>query len=364
MSTRYATRLLTTKFRIQPTTRLAQLNNQFRRTMATSIPKTMKGVLIEKTGGVEVLQYKTDLPVPTPKAGEVLVKNDFIGVNYIDTYFRTGLYPAPKPEILGREAEGTIVAVGPSGDLLDLKVGDRVVWLGTSAYAEYTCAPASKTHALPSALEPGVAAASILQGLTALTLIREAYEVKKGDWVLVHAAAGGVGLWLCQLLKSVGARVIGTASTSEKIELAKKNGAEFMVNYKEEADLVGKVKEITKGEGVAVVFDSTGKDQFDNDLEVVARKGTVVSYGNSSGAVPPIAISKLSGKNIKVIRPTLFNYIYTREEFERYTAELFDFIIKDKLNVRVHETYPLAEIARAHTDLEGRKTTGKLLLKP
>ncbi|CZS88852.1 related to NADPH2:quinone reductase [Rhynchosporium graminicola] len=332
--------------------------------MATSIPKTMKGVLIEKTGGVEVLQYKTDLPVPTPQAGEVLVKNDFIGVNYIDTYFRTGLYPAPKPEILGREAEGTIVAVGPSGDLLNLKVGDRVVWLGTSAYAEYTCAPADKTHVLPSALEPGVAAASILQGLTALTLIREAHEVKKGDWVLVHAAAGGVGLWLCQLLKSVGAKVIGTASTSEKIELAKKNGAEFMINYKEESNLVEKVKEITGGDGVAVVFDSTGKDQFENDLQVVARKGTVVSYGNSSGAVPPFAISKLAGKSIKVLRPTLFNYIYTREEFERYTAELFDYVLKDKLNVRVHETYPLAEIARAHTDLEGRKTTGKLLLKP
>ncbi|KAH7411216.1 hypothetical protein BKA64DRAFT_704320 [Cadophora sp. MPI-SDFR-AT-0126] len=331
--------------------------------MATSIPKTMKGVLIEKTGGVEVLQYKTDLPVPAPKTGEVLVKNDFIGVNYIDTYFRTGLYPAPKPEILGREAEGTIVAVG-DGDILNLKVGDRVVWLGTAAYAEFSAAPAAKAHVLPSELSPGIAAASILQGLTALTLIREAYEVKKGDWVLVHAAAGGVGLWLCQLLKAIGARTIGTASTTEKIELAKKNGAQFMINYKEEKDLVGKVKEITGGAGVNVVFDSTGKDQFENDLEVVARKGTVVSYGNSSGAVPPLAISRLAGKNIKVLRPTLFNYIYTREEYERYTAELFDFIIKDKLNVRVHETYPLADIARAHTDLEGRKTTGKLLLKP
>ncbi|KAG4415397.1 hypothetical protein IFR04_011446 [Cadophora malorum] len=331
--------------------------------MATSIPKTMKGVLIEETGGVEVLQYKTDLPVPSPKAGEVLVKNDFIGVNYIDTYFRTGLYPAPKPEILGREAEGTIVAVG-DGDILNLKVGDRVVWLGTSAYAEYSAAPAAKTHILPSELSPGIAAASILQGLTALTLIREAYHVQKDDWVLVHAAAGGVGLWLCQLLKAVGARTIGTASTSEKIELAKKNGAEFMINYKEEKDLVGKVKDLTGGAGVHAVFDSTGKDQFENDLEVVARKGTVVSYGNSSGAVPPFTISKLSGKNIKVLRPTLFNYIYTREEYERYTAELFDFIIKDKLNVRVHETYPLADIARAHTDLEGRKTTGKLILKP
>jgi NADPH2:quinone reductase len=153
--------------------------------------------------------------------------------------------------------------------------------MGTGAYAEYTAAPAAKTHVVPSAIPPGNAAASILQGLTALTLMREAYFVKKGDWVLVHAAAGGVGLCFCQLLKAVGARVIGTASTADKIELAKKNGAEFMINYKEEKDFVGKVKEITRGEGVAVVFDSTGKDQFENDLEVVARNGTVVSYGNS-----------------------------------------------------------------------------------
>jgi NADPH2:quinone reductase len=165
--------------------------------------------------------------------------------------------------------------------LYNFKPGDRVVWMGTSAYAEYTAVPAEKTHIVPSSIGPGIAAASMLQGLTALTLIREAHLVKKGDWVLVHAAAGGVGLWLCQLLKAVGARIIGTASTSEKIELAKKNGAEFMINYKEEKDFVGKVKEITGGQGVAVVFDSTGKDQFENDLEVVARKGTVVSYGNS-----------------------------------------------------------------------------------
>ncbi|KAF4637736.1 hypothetical protein G7Y89_g338 [Cudoniella acicularis] len=331
--------------------------------MATSIPKTMKGVLIEKTGGVEVLQYKTDLPVPSPKEGEILVKNNFIGINYIDTYFRTGLYSVPKPEILGREAEGTIVSTGP-GELYGMKTGDRVVWMASGAYAEFTAVPAAKSHVIPPALEPGIAAAALLQGLTALTLIREAHFVQKGDWVLVHAAAGGVGLWLCQLLKAVGAKVIGTSSSEEKMKLAKENGAQEMVNYKTEKDFVKRIKEITSGEGVAVVFDSTGKDQFENDLEVVARKGSLVSYGNSSGAVPPFSISKLSAKNIKLLRPTLFNYIYTREEFEKYSAELFDFIIKDKMNVKIHEIYPLAEVARAHTDIEGRKTTGKLLLKP
>ncbi|KAH6676399.1 hypothetical protein B0J14DRAFT_560700 [Halenospora varia] len=331
---------------------------------STSLPKTMKGVLIEKTGGVEVLLWKEDLPVPQPKEGEVLVKNEFIGINYIDTYFRTGLYPAPKPEILGREAEGTIVSTG-SGNLYGLKEGDRVVWLGTSAYAEYSAVPAVKSHKIPQELEPGVAAAALLQGLTALTLIREAYLVKKGEWVLVHAAAGGVGLWLCQLLKAVGARTIGTSSNAEKLQLAKDNGAEVVINYKDEAEgFAARVKEITGGEGVSVVFDSTGKAQFENDLEVVKRCGTVVSFGNSSGAVPPFPIARLSAKNIKLLRPTLFNYIYTREEFEKYSAELFDFIIKAKLNVKIHEIYPLKDIAKAHTDIEGRRTTGKLLLKP
>ena len=198
------------------------------------------------------------------------------------SYTRTGLYPSPKPEILGREGEGTVIATGPGE--LNFKVGDRVAYMGPSAYAEYTAAPAEKAHVVPTAIEPGVAAAVLMQGLTALTLIREAYAVQKGDWVLVHAAAGGVGLLLCQLLRAVGARTIGTASTEEKIELARKNGAEFMINYKEETDLVGKVKLLTGGDGVRAVYDSTGKDQFDNDLEVVARKGSVISYGYSASA--------------------------------------------------------------------------------
>jgi len=307
------------------------------------------------------MEYKTDLPVPTPKDGEVLIKNDLIGINYIDTYFRTGLYPAPKPQILGREAEGTIVSVG-SGELYGLKAGDHVVFLGTDAYAEYTSVPAAKAHVIPAGIKQGDAAASFLQGLTALTLIREAHHVKKGEWVLVHAAAGGVGLWLVQLLHAVGARVIGTASTEEKIKLAKENGADFMINYSHES-VVEKVKEITSGELVSAVFDGVGASTFNDDLEILARKGTLASFGNASGPVPPFSIAKLSAKNLKVARPTLFNYIYTREEFEAYSKELFDFI-KGGINVRVHETYPLSEIRRAHNDLEGRKTTGKLLLKP
>jgi len=187
--------------------------------------------------------------------------------------------------------------------------------------------------------------------------------VQKDEWTLVHAAAGGVGLWLCQLLHAVGARVIGTASTEAKIELAKANGAEFMINYSHES-VVERVNEITGGAGVAVVFDGVGASTFEDDLKLLARKGTLVSFGSASGAVPPFAISRLSAKNLKVLRPTMFNYIYTREEFEKYGNELLGFIAEDMVKVQIHEIYPLQEVARAHLDLEGRKTTGKLLLKP
>ncbi|CAD0017148.1 unnamed protein product [Aureobasidium pullulans] len=277
-----------------------------------SLPKTMKGVIIEKTGGVEVLQYKADLAVPEPKDGQVLVKNDYVGINYIDT----GLYPAPSyPYMLGREAEGTIVATGPDTPH-GLKTGDRVVYLSEATYAEYTAAPAAKAIKIPSSIEPTVASAALLQGLTALTLIREAYNVQKGDWILVHAAAGGVGLWLCQLLAAAGAQVL--------------------INYSHE-DVKAKVDEVTNKQGVAAVFDGVGKSTFDLSLDCLARKGTMASFGNASGAVPPFAIS---------------------DEFEQYTNELFDFIVKDKMDVRIHKVYDLKDVATAHN------TTGKLLLKP
>lgn len=264
--------------------------------------------------------------------------------------------------MLGRESEGTIVATG-SGETYNLSTGDRVVCLSEATYAEYTAAPAAKATKIPDSLPPKTAAAALLQGLTALTLIREAYHVNKGDWVLVHAAAGGTGLWLCQLLKAVGANTIGTASTAEKVALAKKAGATHMVNYSQE-DVKARVDELTGGKGVAAVFDGVGKSTFDLSLDCLARKGSLLSFGNASGAVPPLAIARLSAKNVKLMRPTLFNFIVTREEFDGYTQELFDFIVKDKMDVSIHETYALSEVARAHNDLEGRKTSGKLLLDP
>ncbi|KAF2816224.1 NAD(P)-binding protein [Mytilinidion resinicola] len=325
----------------------------------------MKGVWIEKTGGTEVLQYKTDIQVPELKEGEVLVKNEYIGVNYIDTYFRTGLYAPPHyPYILGREGAGTIAALGPNTPS-SLSLNSSVVYMHQFAYAEYTPVPAHMVVPLPPTISPKTAAAAIIQGLTALTLIRDAYPVQRGDWILVHAAAGGVGLWLVQLLKAVGARTIATASTAEKRELAKTYGAEVTLEYFDNGDVfVKKVLEVTGGKGVSAVFDGVGKATFDASLGSLARKGSLVSFGNASGAVPPVTISRLTTKNAKLLRPNLFTYISEEGELEKASAELWDFIVKDKMDPRIHEVYPLKDIVRVHQDLEGRKTTGKLLLQP
>lgn len=212
-------------------------------------------------------------------------------------------------------------------------------------------------------------AAALLQGLTALTLIRDAHHVKTGDWVLVHAAAGGMGLWLCQLLRATGAHVIGTASTSQKRELAAQNGAEVTLEYPSSMSggaeaFIAKVKELTSGKGCEAVFDGVGKDTFDVSLECVARKGTLASFGNASGAVPPFSIARLSKGNVRLMRPTLFGFVATREEFEVYAGELVEMVRKGEVDVRIHDVYDLSDVKRAHTDIEGRGTTGKLLLKP
>ena len=249
----------------------------------------MNGVQISKTGGPEVLEYKTDLPIPTLQAGELLVRNSVIGINYIDTYFRTGLYPSPKPEILGREAAGEVVALGPSA-VEGFKEGDRVVWMGTGGYAEYTAVPAAKTLRVPEAIRSEDACAAILQGLTAITLVEEAHKVESGDWVLVLAATGGVGGWLCQILKAKGAHTIGTVGNEGKVEEAKRLGAEVVV-VEGEGKVEHVVKEKTEGEGVRAVFDGVGKATFERSLAVVGRNGTVVCYWNAIGAVEPFSIS-------------------------------------------------------------------------
>ncbi|EGE81664.2 NADPH2:quinone reductase [Blastomyces dermatitidis ER-3] len=360
---------------LQPRTRPPQqhtpLISQYHiRTMATtapSIPTTQKGVLVSKIGGPEVLEYKTDLPVPTPKEGEVLIKNNLSGLNFIDTYFRTGLYKAPKPEILGREGVGTIVAVGPGPNPKDFAVGERVVWMKNCGYAEYTAVPTEATIArVPEGLSDEVILAGFLSGLTTLTFVKEAYPVKRGDWILIHAAAGGAGFLMTQLVKLAGAKVIATAGGPEKVELVEGLGADVVIDYRsaQGANWTEKVMEVTGGEGVDAVFDSVGKDTWEGSLKVAKRKGTVVYFGNASGPVPPLQIQLLASKNIKVLRPTVFPYIYTQAEFDHYTEELFGLLKSGQLKVRIHKVYPLEEVAQAHIDLEGRKTTGKLLLKP
>ncbi|KAL8953147.1 MAG: hypothetical protein Q9222_000968 [Ikaeria aurantiellina] len=311
------------------------------------IPKMMKAIQIEKTGGVEVLQYK-DLPVPTPQKDEVLIQNEFTGVNYIDTYFRTGLYQCPKPVILGREGAGNIAALGPEVPTsFGFKESDKVVYMNTSAYAEYTACPAEKVMKIPQSITTTDACAAFLQGLTALTLVEETHKVKAGDWVLVLAATGGVGGWLCQILRAKGAKTIGTVGGEQKVEVAKEQGADVVViDRPGQGDVLKTVKDCTDSQGVAAVFDGVGKDTFERSLECVARKGT-----------------KLSAKNAKVARPTLYNYIFTREEFEKYSNELFRLMTDQKFSVRTHKIYPLENAANAHIDIESRKTMGKLLLK-
>lgn len=257
------------------------------------IPQTMRAVVVEKTGGPEVLEYRTDYPIPAPKQGQVLIKNKFAGINYIDTYFRTGLYPSTKPEILGREASGIVASLGSGPNKLGFKEGERVVFMSNGAYAEYSAIPAENVVRIPDGVSDEDAVGGYLMGMTALSLVRESYPVKKGDTVLLHAAAGGVGLLMCQILKGLGAKTIGTAGGAEKIALAKQNGADEVIDYKAERDgrWLEKVKQLTNGEGVDVVYDSVGKDTWEGSLDAVKRKGSVIFYGNSSGPVPPFPVA-------------------------------------------------------------------------
>jgi len=257
-----------------------------------SLPATQRAVVVQQVGGPEVLEYRTDHAVPVPQAGQVLVKNAIAGINYIDTYFRTGLYPSPKPEVLGREAAGTVAALGPETEQYNLKVGDRVIWLANGGYAEYSAVPAAKTLKLPDALSYEDATASFMSGLTVLALAKETYTVQPGDWVLLHAAAGGAGFLMTQLLKKIGAKVIGTADGPEKVALVKSLGVDHVIDYRSEEgkDWVSTVMAVTEGRGVDVVYDSVGKDTWEGSLAVVKRKGTIVWFGNSSGPIPPLPL--------------------------------------------------------------------------
>ena len=320
----------------------------------------MKAIRVHQVGGPEVLSYG-EIPVPEPGAGEARVKIEAIGLNFIDIYHRTGLYPIPLPFTLGMEGAGAVDAVGPS--VSEVKPGDRVAYaMEIGSYAEYTVVPARRLVPLPAEIDTRSAAAALLQGMTAQYLVRSTYPLKKGESVLVHAAAGGLGLLLVQFAKQIGATVIGTVSTEEKARRAKEAGADEIILYTQ-TDFVAAVKRITNNQGVHVVYDSVGKSTFEKSLDCLRRRGYLALCGNSSGPVPPLNVSTLAAKgSLFVTRPSLPHHIADREELLARARELFDWIIAGKLKLTIEKSLPLSEAAEAHRQLEGRKTTGKVLL--
>jgi NADPH2:quinone reductase len=322
----------------------------------------MKAIQVPKTGGVEVLTFM-DLPTPKPKPNEVIVKIAASGVNYVDVYFREGRYPVTPPFILGQEASGVVSEVG--SDVKDFRPGERVAYTGiTGAYAEYQAIPADRLVRVPAGITDHQAAAAMLQGMTAHYLTYSTYPLKKGDIALIHAAAGGVGLLLVQMSKNLGARVIATVSTEEKAQLARDAGADDVIYYTKQ-DFEVETKRLTDGKGVHVIYDGVGKTTFDQDLNVLRPRGYLALFGASSGPVPLFDLNRLAQKgSLFVTRPTLVHHIASHDELQQRANDVLNMIASGKLKLRIEHLYPLKDAQRAHQDLEGRKTTGKLLLIP
>jgi NADPH2:quinone reductase len=322
----------------------------------------MKAVRVHTPGGPEVLKHE-DVPEPRPKAGEAVVKVDAAGLNYIDVYYRSGLYKAELPMTLGMEAGGVVTAVGPN--VTEVKVGDKVAYTGVpGAYAQYAAVPAQRLVILPAGVSTRQGAAAMLQGMTAHYLACSTYPLKKGDTCLVHAAAGGVGLLLCQIGKMRGARVIGTVSTEEKAKLAREAGADEVILYTKQ-DFEVEVKRLTSGKGVQVVYDSVGKTTFEKGFNCLAPRGMMVLYGQSSGPIGAFDPQILSAKgSVFLTRPSLFHHIATRDELLARAGDVLGWIRDGKLRLRTEFEFPLKDAAEAHRALEGRKTTGKVLLIP
>jgi len=316
----------------------------------------MKAVFVEQPGGPENLKY-ADIPKPQPGAGQAVLKMAATGVNFIDVYFRTGLYPAPPPVVLGNEGAGTVDAVGP--DVTNVRPGDRVAYAMTrGSYAEFALVPAWQLVKIPDSVDFQTAAAAMLQGMTAHYLTHSTYALKAGDSCLIHAAAGGVGLLLVQMAKMLGARVIGTVGTEDKAKQAKAAGADEVVIYTKD-DFTAKAK------GMNVVYDSVGKSTFMQSLDCLRPRGLMVTYGNASGPVPDFAPLILTQKgSLFLTRPSLAHHTQTPEELAWRAGDVLNWIGQGKLKLHIHKVYPLADAAQAHRDLEGRRTTGKLLLVP
>ncbi|MBI4968800.1 MAG: quinone oxidoreductase [Rhodospirillales bacterium] len=323
-----------------------------------------KAIRFHAHGGPEVFVWE-EAPVGAPGPGQIKIRHQAVGLNYIDVYHRMGVYPlAGFPAIPGLEGAGTVEAVGPG--VVDLKAGDRIAYASPpmGAYAEERLMPADRVVKLPDAIDFKIAAAMMLQGMTAQYLLKRTYPVQKGDTILVHAAAGGVGLILCQWARHLGATVIGTVGSEAKAQLARAHGCDHTILYRQE-DFTKRVKEITGGQGVPVVYDSVGKDTFMGSLDCLKPLGMMVSYGNASGTVPPFDLGILAGKgSLFLTRPTLMTYIAKREDLVRIAADLFEVVGKGAVKIEIHQTYALKDAAQAHRDLEARQTTGSTVLLP
>ncbi len=322
----------------------------------------MKAIQVKQVGGPEVMEL-AELPIPQPKPNEAVVKLAASGVNFIDVYFREGRYKTPLPFIPGQEGAGVVTAVG--SEVSSVKVGDRVAWCGLQgAYSEYAAVSADRLVPIPPGVNEREAAAAMLQGMTAHYLSHDTYPLKQGQTTLVHAAAGGVGLLLVQMAHNIGARVIATVSTEEKAKQARAAGAHEVILYSH-SDFEVETKRLTDGKGVDVVYDSVGKTTFEKGLNVLRPRGMMVLFGGSSGPVPPFDLIVLSQKgSLYVTRPSLGNYIATRDELVARSGAVLGMVASGKIKLRIEHIYPLADAQRAHRDLEGRKTTGKLLLTP
>jgi NADPH2:quinone reductase len=321
-----------------------------------------KAIRIHKAGGPEVLQWE-DLSVGDPGPGEARVRHHAVGLNYTDVYYRIGQYPLPYPSGLGLEASGLVEAVGAG--VSNVKPGDRVAYANPpmGAYCEVRNMPAERLLNLPDSISFEQAAAMTLQGMTVQYLIKRVYKVQPGDTVVWHAAAGGVGLIACQWLAALGVTTIGTVGSDEKAQLAKAHGCHHVINYSRE-NFLDRVKEITKGAGVPVVYDSVGKDTFDRSIECLRPFGMMVSFGNASGPVPPIDFAKVLKGSLFLTRPSLMPYTAKREHLVATAKDLFDIVLSGKVKIEINQRYPLREAAQAHRDLEARKTTGSTILLP
>jgi NADPH:quinone reductase len=322
----------------------------------------MKAVFVTEVGGVDKLRYE-ELPTPTPGPGQVLIKLHAIGVNFIDIYFRTGLYKADPPVVLGMEGAGIVEKLGEGVDTVG--VGERAAYcMARGAYAEYAVVPAANVIPIPDGIDFDTAAASLLQGMTAHYLTHSTWPLKIGDTCLVHACAGGAGLWTVAAAKIRGARVIGTTSTPEKAARAKAAGCDEVILY-DKVDFEAEVRKLTEGKGVDVVYDSVGASTWDKSLNCLRPRGMMVTFGNASGPVPPFSPLILSQKgSLFLTRPTLADYTRTRTELERRAGDVFLWLLEGKMKLHIDKKYPLKEAGQAQTDLAARKTSGKLLLVP